>query len=517
MGGGTDDDRRPAVRVAHWCDAVLALSAGCLVLAVHNASYLLRAPYWLDESWVVASTRMPLSRLRSMVGPSPALWTLVVRLQIFGGEQRQRVVPLVFAGLAVALGYAVLRVLGHGRVLALLLGAAPVLFAPAMLVRDDLKQYTADTFVLLLLLVLVARVDARWTRGRILAVGLAAGLGPGLSSAALFGGTAALAAVVVSALVDRRGRRLRDVTTAVVLGVIGDLFWLFTFLLPNTNQALIDYWRPDYPPRSFAGSIDYLSQRASVLTAGAGVSPLWVLGLLSLLGTAVLLARRRVATALVVPVAAMGVLLAGLLRLSPVLDARTSTWLFVGIDVIIAIGVAGVVRGLVRWRRVVGGVLALVILATAGGLFVHGAWPQVRSTATIPDENVRGPEQYVAAHRGPHDVVIVDFGASFAWAYYADLDVVPVRSSVSATGFGVGFPSSSRVVTVSQEGADAVDTALDHAAHLAGDRPGCRIWIVRSHMSAPEAAEWTAAMHTHSLRVVDGGWPVPILVESVAG
>ncbi|MGH3744697.1 MAG: hypothetical protein ACRDTP_07555 [Mycobacteriales bacterium] len=513
MASASANHRRKPVAAARRLDALLATAAGLLVLAVHDVGYLLKVPYWLDESWVVAFTRMPLSSLRHAIGPSPAIWTLLVRLQVFGGFQRQRVVPLVFAGLAVAAGYALFRVLGHGRPVALVFGAGTVLLAPAMLARDDLKQYTADAFVLVLLLVLVARLDASWTRGRVLTLGVVVGLAPGLSSAALFGGTAAMAAVVVAVLVAQRWDRLRSLAAAIAIAVVGDVFWLLVFLLPNTNQALIDYWRPEYPPRSVSGVYDYLSSRAPVARAGVGVDSLWVVAALLLLGVVVLLARRRVATALTVPLAAAGVLVAGLLHLSPVLDARTSTWLFVGVDLVMAVGIAGLAREVARRRRVVGAALALVLLAVPAVLFAAAAWPGLRSTTLIPDEDVRGPEQYVAAHRGPDDVVVVDFGASYAWAYYAQLDVVPVPSSTSGTGFDVKFPPSSRVIMVPQAGSAAVGVTLRRAESLTGGRPGARIWVVRSHMHPDEARRWAAAVQVHRLRTVDGGWPVPLLVE----
>lgn len=503
-------------RDGHVTDVLLASAAALLVLVVHDVGYLLRAPYWLDESWVVSSTRMPLSSLRHAIGPSPVMWTTLLRLQVIGGEQRQRVVPLIFAGFAVAVGYALLRALGHGRLLALVFGAGTVLLAPSMLARDDLKQYTADAFVFVLLLVLVARLDAEWSRRRLLTLALVAALAPGLSSAALFGATAAMASVVVVVLVSRRWGRLRELAAAVAIVVAGSAFWLLAFLLPNTNHALIAYWRPDYPPRSLSGVTHYLNLRESTAVAGIGVADYWIAGALVLLGVVMLLARRRTATALVVPTAVIGALLAGLLHLTPLLDPRTSTWLFVGIDVIMAAGVAGLAQVLLRRHRVLGGALALVVLAVPAVLFAHTAWPGLRTSDTIPLENVRGPEQYVAAHRGPDDVVVVDFGASYAWAYYARLDVSPVPASLPSNGFYIGFPPSARVIMVPQVGAHAVTATLSRAESMVAGQTGAHIWVVRNHMNPAEAGQWAAAAQVHRLQV-NGGWPVPLLVESAVG
>lgn len=501
--------RRRSRPGGRWADGLLATAAGLLVFVVHDVGYLLRTPYWLDEGWVVVSTRVPLSSLRHALGPTPALWALLIRVQEIGGLQRQRIVPLVFAGLAVAMGYALLRVLGHGRLVALVFGAGTVLLAPSMLARGDLKQYTADAFVLLGLLVLVARLDREWSRRGVLALGAAAALAPGVSSAALFTATAAMVAVALAVVGGRHWERLRALAAAVAITVAGYLFWLLVFLLPNVNTALTDYWRPFYPPRSASGVYDYLRAHEATATTGIGVAQGWVAAVLLVVGIAVLLVRRRIATALLVPVAAAGALLAGLLHLSPFLDARTSTWLFVGADVVMAIGLAGLARGLVRRSRLVGGPIALAVLLVPAVAFAHLAWPGLRATGLIPDEDVRAPEQYVAAHRGPADVVVVDRGASYAWAYYAGLDVTPAASAVNATGFDVAFAPSSRVLVIPPAGLDAVQSTLRRAESMTAGHAGATIWIVRNHLPAQEAAAWpTVIARLHPVSVDVGTTPL---------
>jgi hypothetical protein len=56
----TPDRGRRLVPLPGLVDGCLALAAGLSVLAVHNVTYILRIPFWLDESWVAASVRAPL-------------------------------------------------------------------------------------------------------------------------------------------------------------------------------------------------------------------------------------------------------------------------------------------------------------------------------------------------------------------------------------------------------------------------------------------------------------------------
>ena len=52
-----------------------------------------------------------------------------------------------------------------------LVAAGAALLVPAMLIRDDLKEYTDDAFVVLLALTLVSRLEANWSRRRLVTLG----------------------------------------------------------------------------------------------------------------------------------------------------------------------------------------------------------------------------------------------------------------------------------------------------------------------------------------------------------
>ena len=141
--------------------AVLALA----VLIVHDVPYLLHHSFWVDEAWVADTVRARIGLTPSLASSTPLGWTYLLRLVPFGGAQRLRLVPLAFAMLAAAAGYLFGRELRLTRFATGVLTGAAVLLSPAMLVRDDLKQYTAEAFACLVVWILVARVENEWAGG----------------------------------------------------------------------------------------------------------------------------------------------------------------------------------------------------------------------------------------------------------------------------------------------------------------------------------------------------------------
>src|SRR5260221_7764759 len=149
--------------VANYC---LGALAGLSVVFFTNVDFNLFQPYWLDEAWVADSVRAPLGLVPQLASSTPLGWTLLLRLVPFGGPERQRLVPLAFYALAVAVAYLLGRELRLTRFTAGLLTAAAVLLAPSMLARGDLKQYTAEACSAVLVWLLVARAERAWSRWR---------------------------------------------------------------------------------------------------------------------------------------------------------------------------------------------------------------------------------------------------------------------------------------------------------------------------------------------------------------
>ena len=156
---------RRSLRKPGVIDAGLAIVVGLCVLLVHDVPYMLHQSFWVDEGWVADSVRASVAQTPSLSSSTPLGWTYLLRL-VPGGPERLRLVPLGFAMLAAAAGYLFGRELRLGRYSTGILTGAAALLSPAMLERNDLKQYTAEAFACLVVWVLVARVENEWgTRG----------------------------------------------------------------------------------------------------------------------------------------------------------------------------------------------------------------------------------------------------------------------------------------------------------------------------------------------------------------
>src|SRR5450755_2247907 len=206
---------RQAVRWQRTAEHLAVLLLGLLVLVVHDVGYLLRLPFWNDEAWVAVTTRFPLSQLPATTSSTPIGWSVLMRLLTVRGEQTSRLLPLAFAGAAVVIAYWFARERGWPRraasVAAGLLAGAAVLLVPAMLVRDDLKQSTADACMALLVLALTSRLEREWSRPGLVALSAAVWGGMLFSDASAFAGVAAFGAVCVVQLARRAWRRLAEV------------------------------------------------------------------------------------------------------------------------------------------------------------------------------------------------------------------------------------------------------------------------------------------------------------------
>lgn len=475
-------------------DALVALVLFAGVFVVHDVGYLLRAPFWVDESWVADSLKVPIARLTSVTSSSPFGWSLLLRAVPGSGLQDVRLVPLVAAGLAAAAAYVLGRELRLSRLAAFAMGVV-VLFAPAMLVRDDLKQYTTEALVTLLLAIAVVRTTRRSDRRSLVALGAVCVVALPFATADLFAGSSALLALALAALGARNWRRLRDVV--MVGGGVGAAWsvWLVVVLLPRQNATLTTYWDANYPPHSVHGLLHFLGHDGgAIASSSAGLHRLSVLLVAAAVALTVLAVSGDLALALM-PVIAFGeMVVAGLARRFPLLDARTTTWLTVLVVALLGAGAGRALAGSwlrerVRHGRWVAGVGGLVVLLAAGS-YAFAARGDVRSHL-IPAEDARSQAAVVAAERRPGDIVIVDLAADWAYGYYggtpAPLRAVPFGPV--ANGFLLAYPDPDTIAMTARTAA-AVQIAYDQAKVLATRTPGARVWVVRMHMPAAEAAGW---------------------------
>jgi hypothetical protein len=508
----------PQATKLNVADIILAVAAGVMVIFVHDVHYILHEPYWLDEAWVADSTRAPLGLVPRLASSTPLGWTFLLRLVAFGGLERQRLVPLAFAGLAVAAGYLLGRELRLTRFAAGLLTAAAVLLSPAMLARDDLKQYTAEAFAAIVIWFLVARLENVWSRWWLAALALVTSLGTLIAETAIFTGGAAFTCLFLAALIRRQWRRLAELAVAGA-GALAIFAVVFVVVIkPRIDPQLSGYWAPLYSPRSVPGAARFfwteLSQRTGPyigfpgavprsFTEPATVAELAIPLALTVAGVVALALLGRYALAAMLPVTLVVAMAASVARQYPFGDERTSTFWEVLFPVLMAIAVAAAIHGIgialgrlhwgARWApSVVAGALAAAAIAG----YAHQAWPLVNSHVLTNDDQ-RSQVAYAEAHARPGDVYLVDYGASYGFAYYyrtpaPDYPAVPGN----AAGFIPQYPGDSRVIIMTTRNSGDFAVALREAIAVVNAEPAGengRVWIIRGHEFPNEIQAWQAA------------------------
>ncbi len=487
--------------------AVLLLAS--LVLVVHDVGYLLRQPFWNDEAWVALTTRFSLSQLPATTGSTAIGWSVLERLLTVPGEQTSRLLPLAFAGAAVVAAYWFGRGLGWRRprdaVIGAVLAGLAVLLAPAMLVRDDLKQYTADACLALTVLALTSRLERTWSRRGLVALSTAAWGGMLLSDASAFAGATAFAALCVIQLARRSWRQLAEAAAAGGATAILMLGVYKAFDARATGPALTAWWSGSFLPvsKGLHANMAFVTSRFSAAGAYFGLGPAWLALPLVLAGLVTIFRLGRPATALTVAGLWPVMLTLSAARRYPFLDLRTSTFLFAVTAAVAAIGVAGACSLLPPWFR---GTLPLwVALAVAAFVFVMPAQPYVRSH-TITNEDVRDQTRYVAAHAVHGDVILVNQNSSWGFAYYWTVGT-PARRADAAVlqGYEPYFPSEPDIVVARNRDSAGVDAALAQALALARQRACGSIWLVRSHVNPTEQKAWQITMRQRKLTATPVG------------
>lgn len=482
---------------------------------VHDVGYLLRLPFWTDEAWVAISTRLPLHLVVRVTGSTPVGWSLLLRLVFFGGEQGLRLVPLAFAALTVMAAYGYARTLPWPSVLtarlAAVLAALAALLIPSALARDDLKQYTADAFVTVLLLYGTSRVEAVLSRKRLAGLGVLVVVAFFFSAVAAFVGAAAFAGLLVVAAGRAQWRRSAEI--AVVGGGTGVLLAAVFVLVyrPGVPPGLHAYWSAYYLPvdRGWRASWTFLSDGVRAMSGYLGMGPPALAVVLVAGGVATAVALGRTAVALAVPVLVVEMVLLGAAGQYPLFDLRTSHFLTTALAVTAALGVAGACSLLSRWHSAAAVVAAVIV----GTLFVlnvrDGIRAQVIDQPSTSVEDLRTPTAYVAAHLAPGDLVLVNMHSNWGFAYYwptGSPAIQPVTSNLQR--FITVFPNQPNIFVATDRTQQAVDDVVDRVAVAARLRGApARIWFVHQHYSADESRYYAAAFAVHHLQstTVQGG------------
>ena len=467
--------------------ALLALA----VLLVHDLPYLLHRPFWLDEAWVADTVRARPGLVPSLSSSTPLGWTFLLRLVPFGGPERLRLVPLAFAMLAVAAAYLFGRELRLTRFVTGILTGVAVLLSPALLVRDDLKQYTAEAFACLVIWVLVARIENEWRLRRLAAIGATASAGMLFANTVIFVGVAAMASLGLECLVRRHFRRLVAIfaASAVMLGVALAIYE--ELIRPQITQNLVSFWAPEYmPTTSVSAALSFLNQQLHQLAPYLGFGSLITDAVLVLAGIAALVWLGRPALAAMFPLTLAIVIAASGTRRYPFGDTRTSTFWVVAAPLLMAVAVAAAGRLAARIDRRA----PLAVAAAALAVWVPFTDAYIRSHQLPATEDVRSEVAYLDAHLGRGDVVIVSYAASYAFAYYypqADPSFVPDTAGPNA--YLPAYPSVPWIIVMPNRQAADVWNALEAArAEIAAEPAGARgrIWIVRSHLGPAEIDAW---------------------------
>ena len=483
-------------------ESLAVLLLGLLVLVVHDVGYLLRQPFWTDEAWVAVTTRFPLPQLPATTSSTPIGWSALARVVTVSGTQTARLLPLAFAGGAVVIAYWFARRLGWrwqaASVAAGLLAGIGVLLAPAMLVRNDLKQYTADACLALLTLALTSELERGWSRWRLAGLSAAVWGGMLLSHTAAFVGVAAFGAVCAVQLARRAWGRLAE---AVVTGAGTAILMLGVyegFDARAVVPGLTAYWAGYYVPvaHGLRASGTFVVSQFNAVHAYFGLGPVWLGVPLFVAGLVTIFRLGRPATAVAIAALWPEMLVLSALNKYPFLDLRTSTFLFAITVVVAAIGVAGLGSLIRPWLR--GGVAALLAVAAVAA-FTAAAQPYVRSHS-IPREDVRDQARYVAAHAAPGDVILVNLSSNWGFAYYWPRGT-PARlpDPVVLQGYEAYFPGQPRIIVARNRDRAGVSSALSLALVRARQHACSRIWLVRTHLSGAERAAWTAALRQRGL------------------
>lgn len=437
----------------------------------HSPAYMLRTPYWLDEAWVADSLRAPLSDLPRLTSSSPIGFTFLIRLvPPFFGEQRARVVPLLFAAAIAPVAYLLGRELdARHRLTALLLGFAGVVLPATM--RHDLKQYPADAFVAVALLLLTARAERLRTR-RALAQLTAAGVaGLLVSHTTALVMAAAYSALVVAWLTRRAWRDLVDSVVAGAVFVAALALDYVALARRGHTHALTHYWEPFYVPRNHRAP-GFIREHASTAVRYVGPQNSWVAFALILGGVVALWLAGRRAAALLLPALTVGMVMAAAAWLYPLWDGRTSAFFFAVETLVAVIGVAALARLVAERMPPAGYAVALAAAIGLTAASVHLDQPVIY-------DGSREAARWVESHRDPRDPIVVDSRLAYGWAYYWREDKPHwVAAPDRTVGFEPAYAPGATVRVVRDAGTDAGPASV--AATLAASPTGTA-WFLIAH------------------------------------
>jgi hypothetical protein len=511
--GASGDSGRGWVRAVRrrltW-EHLVVLVLALLVCAVHDVGYILSQPYWTDEDWVAITTKFPLSMLPATTNSTPIGWSVLIRVFTVSGTQSARLVPLAFAGGAVVVGYWFARRLDWRRrevaIGAGVLAGIAVLLCPAMLIRDDLKQYTSDAFFVLLVLAVISRLERQWSRWTLAILSLMTWGGMLFSDGVAFMGAAAFTAVCLVELVRRNWRRFTEATVVGVCtaALILVVYKVFDARAVTPSLTFSPHFGNYYPPfnKGRRALVEFFTSHLRIEHTHFGLGPLWLVVVLFVIGVITVFRLHRPAVGVALAILWPEMIVLSALRLYPFVDARTSTFLFAVTTMVAAIGVAGVCALLLPWlKRSLA--IGLAVAAVAG--FVVATAPFM-NTQLIPSEDMKALTLYAADHIPSNDVIVVAQDSNFGFAYYWQADR-PSREGDSTIiqEYEAVFPHQPRIVVALSRTVDGVDAAMAQALTQSRERGCTPIWLVRTHTTVVENDAYNNWLDARSLQAQGAG------------
>jgi hypothetical protein len=374
-----------------------------------------------------------------------------------------------------------------------------------MLIRHDLKQYTAEACDALVILWVLARLERQWSQRRLVTLGVVMALSTLISNAAMFLGLVVILALAATLLARRDGHRLRELAAVGAATLAFDLLIFLTIVRPADTPSLRAYWTAFYIPtdQGFGTLVHFVHFRAGAELQGVGMGPSLVVFALVLAGLVTLVRVGLPAVALVVPLTAVEQVAVAGLHLYPLWDPRTSTWSTVVFTVVAMVGVAGIVRLTVlvvrkapgRYRPLLGaaGVVAVAALLVALAVPMVTA-DRVAVDTTTPLEDVPGQIAAIQAGQHPGDVVVANVDAGFGLGVYWPAQPELVAADARLNTFRVTYPPADRVVVAVTISTAAEVEAVQTAVRMAAATPSGRVWVVLSHWHVPERATMVATL-----------------------
>ena len=508
-------------------EGLVAVGLAALAVAVRDPGYLLSRSFWLDEGWVVDSVRAPLHQLELLTSSTPIGWTLLLRLvPPVGGPERYRLLPLAFAALTALAAWRLGRLLPLGRsergvgrherrppawapwlygLTCGVAGAASV----AVLDHTWLKQYTAEAFVAVGLVLLLARVERAWSWPTLAAFAGAGVAGFLVSNTAPLVSAAGLGGLWLTTLAARRWSRLPALAATTVGVGLADLL-IYRALADNGGtQAMRRYWRLRYLSLDDGvGDVAALVWRRLTAELGSlGWGPWWLALALIGVGLVALWRAGLPAVALAVPAVAAELVVLGFAGLYPFLERRMAIFYAALLTVVAAAGLAALAHLALRHRATVPVAVAGVVVAA---LALGPGWVRA-GRGDIPGESVKHQVADVLAQRRPGDAVLVTFAASFSFAYYwPDRPPFVPTTVPTAVTFMPTFPGRPELIVVHRpRSVRAMVDALGQGLR----RGRGRVWVVYGAPVELSALERRAK----GVRLVASGGAVLAQADDAAG